>query len=122
MKNAKMSKLFKNKKAINDISIIAILTFIFFMSAILIPYINAEFNVTDDVTYDTDGLASDIKDEGRSVGALSLYTVVVTIGKLAVYDFGNTLGLPFWLDAVYTVLAIIFILVIARNIWVGGGG
>ena len=124
MQNAK-SKMFRNKKAINDISIIAILLFIFFGTAIIIPYINDEFGTTAD-TYDTDQLHSDIQDEGEEIEGkitdISAVKVFVNVLKLAFFDFGNTLELPFWLDAIYTVLAIIFILVIARNIWFGGGG
>ena len=119
MKNVK--KLFpKNKKAINDISIIAIIFFIFFATSIIIPFVNAEFDIQSD-TFDNDNLESQVKADAENVNVLSAFTVLLTVLKLALFDFGNTLGLPFWLDGIYTVLAIIFILVIGRNIWVGGG-
>ena len=117
--------MFNNKKAINDISIIAILLFILVGTAIIIEYINSEFETSSD-TFDTDEFQSGVKGQAEEVkGGIADITAVrvfVNIFKLAFFDFGNTLELPFWLDAVYTVLAIILILVIARNIWVGGGG
>ncbi len=114
-------KLFSSKKAINDISIIAIIVFIFFASAIIIPFVNAEFGTASD-TFDTDNFDSNIKDDAENITTLTAFKVLITVIKLAIFDFGNTLGLPFWLDAIYTVLAILFVLVIARNIWIGGGG
>lgn len=120
MKNEKMLKLFKDKKGINDISIIAVIFAIFLISALIIPYINSEFDTSYN-EYDADGIVQDAKDDVESVNAISAFTVLVTVMKLGIYDFGNSLGLPLWMDALYTILAIIFILVIARNIWVGGG-
>lgn len=114
-------KLFNNKKAINDISIIAIIISIFLITAITVPYLNEEFD-QDLVQYDTDGLEQDLKDDAESVSTLNAFSVLITVIKLAVWDFGNTLNLPIWLDIVFTLLAIIFILVVARNIWIGGGG
>lgn len=117
--------MFNNKKAINDISILAIIIFILFGTAILITYIDMEFG-TDTDTFDTDELSSDVRDEAEGIEGkvtdLSAVKVFVTVLRLAFFDFGNTLELPFWLDAIYTILAVIFILIIARNAWIGGGG
>ncbi len=110
----------RGKKGINDISIATILIFIFFFTAIMIPFVNAEFDTTAD-TFDTENFEGIVKDEAENVNVISAFTVLVTVFKLALFDFSDTLGLPFWLDMIYTVLAIILILVISRNIWVGGG-
>ncbi len=115
------TRLGKSKRGVNDISIIAVIFFIFFLTAIIIPFINAEFGTTSS-TVDTDNLAGEVQSGASSISALSAFGVLKTVLLLAFFDFGNSLGLPFWLDAIYTVLAIIFILVIARNIWIGGGG
>lgn len=120
-------KIFKNKKGINDISIISIILIIFFSTSIIIPFVNAEFGTTAD-TFDNEAFAGDIRSKSEDIAgstlstSISAFTVLKTLIKLAFFDFGNTLGLPFWLDAIYTILAIIFIAVVARNIWVGGGG
>ena len=117
--------MFNNKKAINDISIIAILVIILFGTAIIIPFIDSAFDTSSD-TFDTDEFHSGIQEEGENIEGkitdISAVKVFVNVFKLAFFDFGNTLGLPWWLDAVYTILAILLILVIARNIWIGGGG
>lgn len=114
------AKLFKSKKGINDISIITIITAIFLITSIVIPFVNAEFD-TEFSNIDSDAITQQAKDDAESVSAISAFTVLVNVLKLAIFDFGDTLGLPFWLDIVYTLLAMIFILVIARNIWIGGG-
>ncbi len=117
-----MKKLFPTgKKAVNDISIIAVLTFILFATAIIIPFVNDAVGTEAD-TFDTDNLDTTVKEKADSVSTISAFTVLVTMLKLALFDVGNSLGLPFWLDAIYTVMGIILILVIARNIWIGGGG
>lgn len=124
MKNEKINyttKLFQNKKGINDISIIALITFIFLGTSIIIPFVNTEF-ATDADVFNTTIFEANVKDDAENVSGISAFQVLITMLKLAFFDFGNTLNLPFWLDALYTILAIIFILVIARNIWVGGGG
>ena len=124
MQNAK-SRMFNNKKAINDISIIAILVFILVGTAVIIPFINSAMDTSSD-TFDTDTFASGIKDESQTVEPkltdISLVRVFINMFKLATFDIGNTLELPFWLDIVYTILAILLILVVSRNIWIGGGG
>ncbi len=115
------SALFNGKKGVNDISIITVIIFIFFGTAIVIPFINAEFN-TSSSTFDTEGLAADVQQDAESVTTISAFNVLLTVFKLAFFDYSGTLGLPFWLEAIYTILAIVFIITIARNIWIGGGG
>ena len=121
----KKRSIFRDKRAVNDITIISVLVFIFFLTAIIIPFINSEF-ATGFVEPNTDGLAQEISDKSEEISGritdISAIGVMITVLKLAFFDFGNSLGLPFWLDAMYTILGIILILVIARNIWVGGGG
>ncbi len=114
-------KLIKNKKAINDVSIIAIITAIFLGTAIIIPFVNSEFGVNADV-FNESTFASGVQQDAENVSGLSAFTILLTVLKLAFFDFSNTLGLPFWLEIFFTLLAIIFTVVIARNIWVGGGG
>ncbi len=121
LNEAKKKTIFpRGKKAINDISIIAVLTFILFGTAIIIPFVNEAVG-TDADTFNTDNLEGKIRDDAESASTISAFTVLVTMFKLAVFDFGDTLELPFWFDAIYTVLGIILIIVIARNIWIGGG-
>lgn len=111
----------KGKKGVNDISIITIIIFIFFGTAIMIPFINSSFG-TQASTLDTDALAGDIQQDAQSITSLSAFGVLRTVMLLAFFDFGGTLGMVFWMQGVYTILAIVFILIIARNIWIGGGG
>ncbi len=120
MKNEQF-KFIKGKKGINDISIIAIILSIFLVTSVMITFVNAEFNVGAD-TFDNDVFEGNIRNDASDVGSISAFTVLVTTLKLAIFDWGNTLGLPFWLDLIYVILSIIFVLVIARNIWIGGGG
>lgn len=113
-------KIFKNKKAINDISIISIIASIFLLTSIIIPFVNSEFGTNADI-FNESTFSDNVKADAENVSGLSAFTILITVLKLAFFDFGNTLGLPFWLDGLFTLLGIIFIIVIARNIWVGGG-
>tara|TARA_R100001530_G_C4314305_1_gene153915 strand:- start:594 stop:968 length:375 start_codon:yes stop_codon:yes gene_type:complete len=123
MKNERIkfaTKIFRSKKGINDISIMAIIISIFLITGMAIQFVNDEFS-TEFSSLDTDSITQQARDDAESVSSLSAFTVLKNILKLALFDFGDTLSLPFWLDMVYTILAVIFILVVARNIWIGGG-
>jgi len=114
-------KFFKNKKAFNDITIVAGILSIFLITATLIPLISADLGSAAD-TFDTDAYEQGVKTEAENIGSLSAFTILLNVMKLAFFDFGNTLNLPFWLDIVFTILAVILILTVARNVWIGGGG
>jgi len=122
MKNDKMlnCKISKSKKGTNDISILGIILSIFFLTALIIPFINDEFG-TGYAEYNADGELVELRDNAGSTSSVNPFNIFVTMLKLSVWDFGNSLGLPVWIDIVYTILAILFMLIIARNIWVGGG-
>lgn len=119
-------KLFpQGKKGINDISIITIIVLIFLGSSLIIPFLNDEFGTTGGV-FNNDKLTGEIQDGAKKIPEASAFdtdafTVITTTIKLAFFDVGNSLELPFWLDLLYTVLAIVLILTIARNVWIGGG-
>ena len=119
-KNKLNSKLFSNKRGFNDISIISVILAIFLLTSVIIPFVNAEFE-TEFSNLDEDAVLQQTRDDAESVSTLSAFTILKNIILLALFDFGDTLGLPFWLDLIYTLLAIVFMLVIARNIWIGGG-
>lgn len=127
MKINRFSSIIKSKKGFNDISIITIIIFIFFTTAIIIPFVNAEFDANFS-TLNTDTVSSNVQADAKKTVVetspfdTSAFDVIKNILNLAFFDTGESLGLPFWLDLVYTVLAIILILTIARNIWIGGGG
>ena len=101
-------------------TIVAGIMAIFLITATLIPLITADLGDTSN-EYDTDTYETNIKDSAESANTLSAFTILLNVMKLAFFDFGNDLELPFWLDIIFTMLAVIFILTIARNIWIGGG-
>lgn len=120
MKNEIKKYFPKGKKGLNDISIITIILFIFLATSIIIPFVNAEFETTAD-TFDNDEFTQGINDDAENVSTFSAFTILITATKLALHDFGDTLGLPFWLDAIFSALGIVLLITIGRNIWVGGG-
>ncbi len=107
--------MMRSRKGITDPVIAMFILILFFGTAIIIPFINDSFNVALSEP-DTDLFEQNIKDDADSVSTIDTLTVFLNVLKLALFDFENTLGLPFWLDAIYTVLAIMFIFVIARTI------
>jgi len=114
-------RLFRNKKGFNDIYVLVVIGSILFFSAIAIPLIGQSFG-TSTASFDTENLADSVQQDAENVSSFNAFDVLFTFLKLAFFDFGDSLSLPFWLDAVYTMLAIVFIVTIARNIWIGGGG
>lgn len=116
-----MKRLFKSRRGVNDVSILAGILGIILATAIIIPLINAEFNQSF-TEFNVDGSVADAKQDAENVSTLNAFTVLLTVFKLMFWDFGDTLNLPFFLDAFYTLLALLFIIIVARNIWIGGGG
>jgi len=113
-------RLLKNKKGFNDIVIIAGLGSILFLTALLIPYINEALD-TDGAVYDVDGTQSDIQQASGGVGGNGL-SVITTLLKLAFWDFTGSLGLPWWIQAMYTMISVLLVFTVARNVvpFVGG--
>lgn len=116
-----LGKLLSSKKGFNDITIIAGILSIFLLTAVALPVINADIEI-DSATYNEDGYTDNIVDSAESVNSLSAFNIIINVMKLAFWDIGNDLNLPWYLDMFFTLLTIILILTVARNIWVGGGG
>ena len=119
MKNERRD-LFADKKGINDISIVAGIVFIFIITAITIPFVNSSFG-TQATEFNVDGVVDDVRQDAENVNTFNAFDVLLTVLKLAFWDFGNSLDLPFWLDGFYSVLTVVLVLTIGRNIWIGGG-
>lgn len=102
-------------------TIIAGILSVFLLSALILPLVTSAFGETAD-EWDTEGYETDIKEEARDVSTISAFSVIVNVMKLAFWDVGDELGLPFWLDLIFTLLAVVLILTVARNLWIGGGG
>lgn len=109
------------KRGVNDISIASGIFAVFILTAVLIPFINADFD-TSFSEFDTDELKRDATEDTRKVTGFNAFTIMINVFRLAFWDFGDTLQLPFWLDAIFTLFTIILVFILARNIWVGGGG
>lgn len=117
----KKSRLFRNKRGINDISIIAVILFIFIGTGITLVFVNDEFDITGS-EFDTEGIADDlISSEVEDVSSIGVSATLASVGKVFFWTFGD---LPFWLDAVFLVLRIILLVILIRNFtpFLGGGG
>jgi len=117
----KKSKLFANKKGVNDVSIIAIILSIFIFSALALTFVNAEFG-TSDTGFNTEGVSNNLVSEDLSnVSDIGVGSILVSLGKVFFWTFGD---FPFWLDAIYTILRIMLLVILIRNFtpFLGGGG
>lgn len=119
----------------NDITIAGSIMFILIIIGVMLPFVQAEFNqpVTNN---DVSGLSSQIGDDIRNVrdnetvtgilgtfntGAktISFFDVFFSVVGMFFWTFG---ALPFWIDIFFVFIRIILALIIARNVWIGGGG
>ncbi len=117
-----IKRLFPNgKKGFNDIYVITVILAILIFTSAFLPFVNQAFG-TSGSEFNTDGTFNQVIEDSESVSQFNAFTVLLNLLKLSIWDFGDSLGLPFWLDAFYTLLAIILIVTLARNIWIGGGG
>lgn len=119
MKHAYL-KLWKSKKGFNDMYMLFILILILFGSALVIPTLSSAAGESY-ANYNRDNITSEVKDKSQST-TTSTFGVIGTLFKLGFWDFGDTLHLPAWLDLFYSMLTLIILVILARNIWIGGGG
>lgn len=110
----------KSKKGFNDVWILTVILAIFISSAYFLPIVTAEIGDKSS-EYDIDNYERNIQEDSGSVTQLNVFSILLNMLKLGLWDIGDDLGLPAWLDLVYTLLGIVFIVTIARNIWIGGG-
>ncbi len=107
-----MFKLFKSKKAINDVSIVIIILFIFIGTAVILPFINFEFDITSP-DYNIDKVESDfIAEDLTDVSDVSAGDILASVGKIFFWTFGD---LPFWLDLIFVILRIILIFILIKT-------
>jgi hypothetical protein len=105
---------------VNDISILSGIIAIFLISSLIIPYVNSAFD-SDYNSYDSEYYNNEVR-AVDSVNTINVFSVFSTFIKIALWDIGDTLNLPWFLDAFYTLLTAIATLIIIRNVWIGGGG
>lgn len=97
----------------NDVHYIFVFVAFFLLLGLISPLINEEFN--GELTEDNTGL--DIGDENQ--GSATIFVLILNILALPFWTF----GLPFWLNLwILVPIRVSFIFVVARNIWIGGGG
>ena len=121
LENVKMFKLFKSKKAFNDVTIVATILFIFLGTAVILPFVNTAFNIKSS-DYNTENVESEFIAEGFvDVSSVSARDIVKSIGKIFFWTFGD---LPFWLDLIFIVLRIILLYILIRTFtpFIAGGG
>lgn len=117
MKTLKIPRLLRSKKAINDISIISGIIIIFVLIGVFLPYLNQEFPSSASAT-NISGIEDDLSGDAEGIDDINAFDVLVSVLKMFFWTFGD---LPFWLDTMFIILRIIFIVTVARNIWIGGG-
>lgn len=116
-----MKKLMKSRKGYANMVIVSIIITVFLLTATLIPYLNEAFdeNFTE---LNTGDIESDAKEKAtlEKTSALNIWEILLNILKLATWDIGDTLGLYWWIDIVFTLMLIILVLTVATIVWPGG--
>lgn len=107
---------------LNDIGqAVAIIT-IFIATGLILPFINEELGGNQQFNTNIDGLndqvSQDVQDFNKLSG-INAFSVFLSVVSMFFWSFG---ALPFWLDALFVIFRIQLALLIARNIWIGGGG
>ncbi len=112
MQNVKMSKLFRSRKGFEGIGLFIIILFIFIGTAFILPFVNSEFG-TSSPDYDTDNVQDEfISEDLTDVSSVSAGDLLKSIGKIFFWTFGD---LPLWLDLIFVVLRITFLVLIIKN-------
>lgn len=120
---------------VNDISIITGIIALFILTGILLPFVNSAFDISDSVD-NLENFESQLRDDigntrrnetisgifgafSAGMQGVSFLNIFFSVIGMFFWTFG---ALPFWLDAIFLILRIMLAMIIARNIWIGGGG
>lgn len=99
---------------VNDITIIGGILALLILVGAFLPFVQEDFGAT--VTEnDVEGIQGDASD-ATPVGA---FQILVSVLDVVFWGFGS---LPLWLNLIFLLLRIMVLLIIARNVWIGGGG
>ena len=99
---------------VNDMTILGGIVIIFVFIGFVTPFINEEFSGTA-AEYNVDDVTGDLD----TPNAVNAFTILISIFKIFFWTFGS---IPTWLDVIlFTPMRIILALIIARNVWIGGG-
>lgn len=102
----------------NDVAIAGSIITIFVLLGVLLPYVQADFEAPQTLN-DVQKLESDLGEETADISAVTPFTLLLSVLKMFFWTFGD---LPFWLDAFFLILRVELAFIVARNVWVGGGG
>ena len=102
----------------NDMSIAYGIILFFFLVGAITPFMNASFSDLSIPENQPTGITDDIDEDDLTIS--KAYEVIKSIFKMFFWTFGD---LPIWIEwTVFMPLRILLGLIIARNIWPGGGG
>jgi hypothetical protein len=101
----------------NDMTIIFGYLAFFILVGASMPFINAEFgtNVTE---HDLDTLESNVGADIDSVTTVRAIDLIISVIKMFFWTFGD---LWWWVDAFLLLIRVHFGVILARNVWIGGG-
>ena len=102
---------------INDMTIIFGIISFFVFIGVVTPFINADLN-TNLPEFSPEQLTSNIDTE-QAQSSISAFRVLGSVLSMFFFTFGS---IPAFIDvALFIPLRLILVLIIARNVWIGGG-
>lgn len=103
---------------VNDMTIIYGFLIFFTLVGFIAPFMNAEFSDLSIAEYNVEDVGSDIGES--DFNAVSGWSVFLSVIGMSIWSFGS---LPLGLELIiFLPIRLIFWLIVARNIWIGGGG
>jgi len=102
---------------VNDMSIAYGIIIVFILIGISLPFINTAFGHPSTST-NIEIVNSETGEALATESSLSIFSIFFSVSKMFFWTFGD---LPFWLDAIFISVRLLLGLIIARNVWIGGG-
>ena len=103
----------------SDMTVLYGIIILFFVMGIVTPFINDDFG-TGTSSPDVEGFGDSMLEEASGATSTSIWEILLSVLSMFFWTFG---AIPTVIDLVVLMpVRIIGILIIARNIWIGGGG
>jgi hypothetical protein len=103
----------------NDMTILLVILVLFIGLGTVMPFIEDELEVEPQTTIDTEGFVDDVGEEVGTAGVTTVWEIIISILGMFTWTFGQV---PWIIDALFlTPIRIVLVILIARQIWPGGG-
>ncbi len=103
---------------VNDVTVAAGILLFFIAAGVLMPFVYTELDFTS-TSLEAQTITDEALEELKQTQTIGAMDVIQSILKM-IFWLPNYI--PFWVAILFYIMRTILVFIIARNLWIGGGG